>query len=112
MAQAPLVSPEWLHDRLAAPDIVVLDTSWYLPAAGRDPEAEFRAAHIPGARRFDLDAMSDTESNLPHMLPRPEVFAAMYPRLEEWRQVQAHVDPGGVLHSDLSRRLGLTAGAR
>ena len=42
---------------------------------------------------------------------RPEVFAAMYPRLEEWRQVQAHVDPGGVLHSDLSRRLGLTGSA-
>jgi thiosulfate/3-mercaptopyruvate sulfurtransferase len=76
MAQAPLVTPEWLHDRLDAPDIVVLDASWYLPAAGRDPEAEFRAARIPGARRFDLDAMSDTESGLPHMLPRPEVFAA------------------------------------
>lgn len=76
MAHAPLVSPEWLHDRLQAPDIVVLDASWYLPAAGRDPEAEYRAAHIPGARRFDLDAMSDTESSLPHMLPRPEVFAA------------------------------------
>jgi len=76
MAHAPLVSPDWLHDRLTAPDLVVLDASWYLPAAGRDPEAEFRAAHIPGARRFDLDAMSDTESSLPHMLPRPEVFAA------------------------------------
>ncbi len=76
MAHAPLVSPDWLHDRLAAPDIVVLDASWYLPAAGRDPEAEFRAAHIPGARRFDLDAMSDTESSLPHMLPRPEAFAS------------------------------------
>ena len=76
MAHAPLVSPDWLHDRLTAPDLVILDASWYLPAAGRDPEAEFRAAHIPGARRFDLDAMSDTESSLPHMLPRPEVFAA------------------------------------
>ena len=39
---------------------------------------------------------------------RPEVFAAMYPGLDEWRQVQAGVDPGGVLHSDLSRRLHLT----
>ena len=39
---------------------------------------------------------------------RPEVFAAMYPRLDEWRRVQARVDPGGVLHSDMSRRLGLT----
>ena len=76
MAQPPLVSPAWLFERLDAPDIVVLDASWYLPSAARDPEAEFRAAHIPGAIRFDLDAMSDTESPLPHMLPRPEVFAA------------------------------------
>ena len=77
MAHPPLVTPEWLHERLAAPDIVVLDASWYLPAAGRDAAAEYRAAHIPGAAlRFDLDAMSDTESSLPHMLPRPEVFAS------------------------------------
>lgn len=76
MAHPPLVSPEWLHERLAAPDLVVLDASWYLPAAGRDPEAEFRQAHIPGALRFDLDAMSDETSALPHMLPRPEVFAS------------------------------------
>jgi thiosulfate/3-mercaptopyruvate sulfurtransferase len=76
MATTSLVSPEWLHERLAAPDIVVLDGSWYLPAAGRDPEAEFRAAHIPGAIRFDIDAMSDEGSGLPHMLPRPEVFAS------------------------------------
>ncbi|TXN61452.1 sulfurtransferase, partial [Methylobacterium sp. WL18] len=76
MAHPPLVPPEWLHDRLAAPDIVVLDASWYLPAAGRDAAAEYRAAHIPGALRFDLDAMSDTESSLPHMLPRSDVFAS------------------------------------
>lgn len=76
MTHQPLVTPAWLYERLSAPDIVVLDASWYLPAAGRDPEAEYRAAHIPGAIRFDLDAMSDTESNLPHMMPRPEVFAS------------------------------------
>ncbi|MGU3539195.1 3-mercaptopyruvate sulfurtransferase [Methylobacterium sp. A54F] len=71
-----LVSPEWLHQRLDAPDLVVLDASWYLPAAGRDAEAEYRAAHIPGAVRFDIDAMSDPDSSLPHMLPRPELFAS------------------------------------
>ncbi|MDR7035909.1 MULTISPECIES: 3-mercaptopyruvate sulfurtransferase [Methylobacterium] len=76
MATTSLVSPEWLHERLAAPDLVVLDGSWYLPAAGRDPEAEYRAAHIPGAIRFDIDAVSDEGSGLPHMLPRPEVFAS------------------------------------
>ncbi|WP_449410556.1 3-mercaptopyruvate sulfurtransferase [Methylobacterium komagatae] len=76
MTHQPLVTPAWLYERLSAPDIIVLDASWYLPAAGRDPEAEYRAAHIPGAIRFDLDAMSDTESSLPHMMPRPEVFAS------------------------------------
>lgn len=76
MTTSPFVTPDWLHQRLSAPDIVVLDASWYLPAQGRDAEAEYRAAHVPGAIRFDLDAMSDTESPLPHMLPRPEVFSS------------------------------------
>lgn len=76
MATSPFVTPDWLHQRLSAPDIIVLDASWYLPAQGRDAEAEYRAAHIPGAIRFDLDAMSDTESALPHMLLRPEVFSS------------------------------------
>lgn len=73
---SPLVSADWLHQRLDAPDLVVLDGSWYLPAAGRDPEAEYLAAHIPRAVRFDIDRMSDETSALPHMLPRPEVFAS------------------------------------
>ena len=76
MTTSPFVTPDWLHQRLSAPDIVVLDASWYLPAQGRDAEAEYQAAHVPGAIRFDLDAMSDTESPLPHMLPRPEVFSS------------------------------------
>lgn len=73
---SPLVSADWLHQRLDAPDLVVLDGSWYLPAAGRDPEAEYREAHIPRAVRFDIDRMSDETSGLPHMLPLPEVFAS------------------------------------
>ncbi|CAO4167627.1 Thiosulfate/3-mercaptopyruvate sulfurtransferase [Methylorubrum populi] len=76
MPTSPFVTPEWLHQRLSAPDIIVLDASWYLPAQGRDAEAEYRAAHVPGAIRFDLDAMSDTDSPLPHMLPPPEVFSS------------------------------------
>ncbi|GLS45043.1 3-mercaptopyruvate sulfurtransferase [Methylobacterium brachythecii] len=76
MATPPFVTPEWLAARLSAPDIVVLDASWYLPAQGRDAEAEFRAAHVPGAIRFDLDAMSDETSPLPHMLQRPDVFSS------------------------------------
>ncbi len=76
MATSPFVTADWLKERRAAPDIVVLDASWYLPAQGRDAEAEFRAAHVPGAIRFDIDAMSDETSPLPHMLPRPEVFSS------------------------------------
>ncbi|GEP10720.1 3-mercaptopyruvate sulfurtransferase [Methylobacterium gnaphalii] len=76
MATQPFVTPKWLEARLSAPDIVVLDASWYLPAQGRDAEAEYQAAHVPGAIRFDLDAMSDESSPLPHMLPRPDVFSS------------------------------------
>ncbi|KQP08218.1 3-mercaptopyruvate sulfurtransferase [Methylobacterium sp. Leaf99] len=76
MATTPFVTVDWLKVRIEAPDIVVLDGSWYLPAQGRDAAAEYRAGHIPGAIRFDIDAMSDETSGLPHMLPRPEVFAA------------------------------------
>jgi thiosulfate/3-mercaptopyruvate sulfurtransferase len=70
------VSTEWLAQRLNAPDIVVVDGSWYLPAQNRDPHAEFAARRVPGAVHFDIDAVKDTGSSLPHMLPRPEAFAA------------------------------------
>ncbi len=70
------VSTGWLAERLDAPDVVVVDGSWYLPAHARDPHADYAARRIPGALRFDIDAVKDTGSDLPHMLPRPEVFAA------------------------------------
>ncbi len=71
-----LVSTDWLADHLTAPDLVVVDGSWYLPAMNRDPQAEYLEGHIPGAVRFDIDDISDTDSPLPHMLPRPEKFAS------------------------------------
>jgi decaprenylphospho-beta-D-ribofuranose 2-oxidase len=40
-----------------------------------------------------------------------DVFAAMYPRLDEWRAVRDALDPDGVLCSDLARRLHLVKGA-
>jgi thiosulfate/3-mercaptopyruvate sulfurtransferase len=76
MPSTPFVSSAWLAERLGAPDIVVVDGSWYLPAMNRDPEAEYLAGHIPGAVRFDIDTVKDTSSPLPHMLPRPEAFAS------------------------------------
>jgi len=70
-----LVSTEWLAARLDRPGLVVVDCSWYLPGSGRDPAAEHRAGHIPGAVFFDLDASSDPGSALPHMLPSPAALA-------------------------------------
>ncbi len=70
------VSTDWLSERIDAPDVVVVDGSWYLPVHGKDPHAEYAARRIPGAVRFDIDTVKDANSSLPHMLPRPEVFAA------------------------------------
>ena len=69
-----LVSTDWLAAHLRDPDLRILDASWYLPDAGRDPRAEYNAAHIPGARFFDIDEMSDQRSALPHMAPPVEKF--------------------------------------
>jgi len=69
-----LVSTDWLAKHLRDPDLRVLDASWYLPAMARDAKAEYEAGHIPGARFFDIDEISDQRSNLPHMAPPPEKF--------------------------------------
>ncbi|MGH6719526.1 MAG: 3-mercaptopyruvate sulfurtransferase [Alphaproteobacteria bacterium] len=76
-----LVSTAWLADHLGAPDLRVVDASWYLPAERRDPRAEYRAAHIPGAVYFDIDDIADTDSPYPHMLPTPQKFAARVRKL-------------------------------
>jgi len=70
-----LVSTEWLAGRLDQDGLRVLDASWYLPTSGRDARAEYLAGHLPGALFFDLDAVSDPDTPLPHMLPSPEAFA-------------------------------------
>ncbi len=69
-----LVSTDWLAEHLGAPDLRILDASWYLPADNRDPKAEYAAEHIPGARFFDIDEISDSASDLPHMAPPVEKF--------------------------------------
>ena len=71
-----LVSTQWLADRMAAPDIRVVDGSWYLPTEGRDPKAEYAQRHIHDAVFFDIDAISDDTTDLPHMLPSPETFSS------------------------------------
>lgn len=69
-----LVSTAWLAAHLRDPDLRILDASWYMPDSGRDPRAEYDAAHIPGARFFDIDDISDSRSDLPHMVPPVEKF--------------------------------------
>ncbi|MBE2278452.1 MAG: 3-mercaptopyruvate sulfurtransferase [Rhodobacteraceae bacterium] len=71
-----LVSTDWLARHLKDPDLRLLDASWYLPSAGRDARAEYDAAHIPGARFFDIDEISDQRSALPHMAPPIEKFVS------------------------------------
>jgi thiosulfate/3-mercaptopyruvate sulfurtransferase len=72
----PLVTADWLAAHLGEPELVVVDGSWYLPALKRDPEAEYREAHIPGAVRFDIEVVKDGRNPLPHMLPPEAEFAA------------------------------------
>ncbi len=69
-----LVSTDWLAAHLRDPDLRILDASWYLPDAGRDPKAEYAAGHIPGARFFDIDEIAEHRSALPHMAPPSEKF--------------------------------------
>ncbi|MCW3783665.1 3-mercaptopyruvate sulfurtransferase [Defluviimonas salinarum] len=69
-----LVSTDWLEAHLKDPDLRILDASWYLPDMGRDARADYAAAHIPNARFFDIDEISDHRSQLPHMAPPPEKF--------------------------------------
>ena len=72
-----LVSPAWLKEHLSYPDVIVLDAT--LPAVGVTPvvdvHARYLEAHIPGAIFFDIEALSDHYTSLPHMLPSPEIFA-------------------------------------
>jgi thiosulfate/3-mercaptopyruvate sulfurtransferase len=76
-----LVSTDWLAERLTAPDIRILDGSTYLPGAGKDGHQEYQKAHIPGARFFDIDEISDSHSPLPHMLPPAEKFVSRVRRM-------------------------------
>lgn len=69
-----LVSTEWLSQHLKDPDLRILDASWFMPDAGRDGKAEYLSQHIPGARFFDIDDISDHRSELPHMAPPVEKF--------------------------------------
>jgi thiosulfate/3-mercaptopyruvate sulfurtransferase len=76
-----LVTTEWLAEHLGEPDLVVVDSSWHMPASGRSGRDEYLAAHIPGARFLDIDAVSDRSNPAPHMLPAADQFEAAMEQL-------------------------------
>lgn len=73
----PLVGTADLAGWLSAADVAVFDATLYLPSEGRDARAGFEAAHIPGARFFDIDEVADPEPGLPHMVPSAGRFARL-----------------------------------
>ncbi len=75
------VSPEWLESHLKSPGVIVVDASWYLPTDNRDPHKEYLNEHIPGAVFFDIEAITDKSSTLPHMLPDPIAFGSAMRKL-------------------------------
>ena len=79
--EKPIVSAEWLKSHLDAPDIRVLDCTYFMPGSPQTGRQVYDAHHIPGARFFDIDDIADTDSSLPHMLPAPEKFSARVRKL-------------------------------
>lgn len=77
----PLVTTDWLADHIADPNLVLVDASWYMPAANRSGHAEYLNSHLPGAVFFGIDDIADKTTALPHMLPTPEAFAAAVGKL-------------------------------
>jgi len=76
-----LVTTKWLAQNLGRRDVRVVDGSWHMPQLSRDARAEFAQAHIPGAVFFDIDAIADRSTTLPHMLPRASEFGQAVGRL-------------------------------
>lgn len=70
-----LKSVEWLAKNINDPNLIVVDGSYYLPTQNRDAKKEYLAGHIPGAVFFDINAIADHTTDLPHMLPGPDAFA-------------------------------------
>ncbi|MFG1225521.1 3-mercaptopyruvate sulfurtransferase [Xanthobacter wiegelii] len=71
----PLVSTQWLADHLSAPDVKILDCTWLHESSNMDGRTQYRGRHLPGSVHFDIDAVADKSSPLPHMLPPAAEFA-------------------------------------
>ncbi|MEO6432870.1 MAG: sulfurtransferase [Sphingomicrobium sp.] len=75
------VSTQWLADNLGAEDLAIVDCTAFLPTMPRDARAEFRTAHIPGARFLDIAEVADPTHPAPHMLPTADDFGTAMERL-------------------------------
>jgi thiosulfate/3-mercaptopyruvate sulfurtransferase len=76
-----LVSTDWLAEHLGEPDLVIVDSSWHMPASGRNGRDEYSKAHIPGARFLDIDKVADKSDPAPHMMPSAANFGAAMEKL-------------------------------
>ncbi|HEY2048077.1 MAG TPA: 3-mercaptopyruvate sulfurtransferase [Caulobacteraceae bacterium] len=76
MTDDPIVSTQWVADRLGGPDLAIIDASWFMPGTPRDAKAEFVEGHIPSAVFFGIDEVCDRTSDLPHMLAAATDFEA------------------------------------
>jgi thiosulfate/3-mercaptopyruvate sulfurtransferase len=71
----PLLSTDWLAQRLGSNEISIVDATWFMPGDGKLGRDAYAAGHIPGAVYFDIDEIADRSTDLPHMLPAPDAFA-------------------------------------
>ncbi|WP_413203783.1 sulfurtransferase [Rhodospirillum sp. A1_3_36] len=71
-----LVSTAWLEEHLNAPDVRIVDATYFMPTSGRDMRAEFEASHIPGAVHFNIDEVADKTKAKSHALPTAEIFSS------------------------------------
>lgn len=81
MKNDPIVTPGWLAEHISAPDLRIVDATWFLPGDQRNAKELYETRRIPGAIFFDIDEISDTDNDLPHMLPSPEKFASRMKKL-------------------------------
>jgi thiosulfate/3-mercaptopyruvate sulfurtransferase len=80
---APLVDATWLRAKCEAPDIRILEATWF-PPWGPDAghaHAAYQSGHIPGASFFDIDRIAAHDTDLPHMLPDTVQFASQVRKL-------------------------------
>ncbi|MCF3629246.1 3-mercaptopyruvate sulfurtransferase [Thalassospiraceae bacterium LMO-SO8] len=76
-----LVSTDWVADHMSAPDVRIVDCTYYLPNDGRNGREEYAKQHLDGAVFFDIDDVKDPDNPLPHMIPPAHVFSAKVRKL-------------------------------